>query len=178
MGKKRGGDNVLQFRRRISRSGPMSRRANTGLSTAMIVGVGLVAGGGLGLTPSNWLPSGWTGFANTTASANASPSLCVANVHDGDTIRTCTGERVRIENIDAPEMPGSPKCEDPRRNGWCDYALAERSRDELASFLADGPVTISRDGTDRYGRTLARLSVNGRDAGDHLVSTGLARVWR
>ena len=121
---------------------------------------------------------GWSGLASTNAVTYATPALCIANVHDGDTIRTCEGERVRIENIDAPEMSGSPKCEDPRRQGWCDYALAERSRDELASFLAGGPVVISRNGTDRYGRTLATLTVNGNDAGDHLVSMGLARVWR
>lgn len=143
----------------------------------MIVVVGLVVGGCLGLTISNWLQSGWAGFPDITVAADTT-TLCIANVHDGDTIRTCEGERVRIENIDAPEVSGSPKCEDPRRNGWCDYALAERSREELASFLAGGSVAISRDGTDRYGRTLARLSVNGKDAGDHLVLMGLAREWR
>jgi len=74
-------------------------------------------------------------------------SACIANVHAGDTIRTCEGERIRISNIEAPEMRGSPKC---RRGGWCDYALAEQSRDELSAFLASGTVTISRSGTDKY----------------------------
>ena len=32
---------------------------------------------------------------------------------DGDTIR-CGRERVRVANIDAPELPGSPKCQDRR----------------------------------------------------------------
>lgn len=93
----------------------------------------------------------------------AAAGLCIANVHDGDTIRTCQGERVRIANIDAPELPDSPKCTDRRRRGWCDYDLARHSRDALAMFLGSGPVTITRRGTDKYGRTLARLSVNGRD---------------
>ncbi|KHK89123.1 nuclease [Novosphingobium malaysiense] len=105
------------------------------------------------------------------------PSLCIADVHDGDTVRSCEGERIRIENIDAPEMPDSPKCTDRRRSGWCDHALARQTRDELAAFLRRGRVTISRSGTDRYGRTLARLSVDGKDAGRHLVSMGLARPW-
>lgn len=46
-------------------------------------------------------------------------------------------------------MPGSPKCEDHHFT----------------------------QGADRYGRTLATLSVNDSDAGDHLVSMGLAKVW-
>jgi micrococcal nuclease len=104
-------------------------------------------------------------------------ALCVGPVHDGDTIRTCAGERVRIANIDAPEMRGSPKCHDRRRKGWCDYPLAIRSRDTLAAFLRTGPARIERSGVDRYGRTLATISVGGRDAGDHLIAKGLARRW-
>lgn len=108
----------------------------------------------------------------------AAAALCIASVHDGDTIRTCEGERVRIANIDAPELPDSPKCVDRRRRGWCDYDLARRSRQALAAFLRSRPVQIERIGTDAYGRTLATLSVNGRDAGEYLVSLGMARPWR
>ncbi len=104
-------------------------------------------------------------------------SVCIASVHDGDSIRLCDGERVRIANIDAPEMPGSPKCQ-RGRNGWCDYRLASKSRDALESFLSGGSVMIVRQGKDAYGRTLARVTVNGRDAGQHLVRLGVARPWR
>ncbi|EHJ62846.1 hypothetical protein NSU_0358 [Novosphingobium pentaromativorans US6-1] len=91
-----------------------------------------------------------------------------------------------MENIDAPELSGSSRCSAQSRQRlagsnnppWCDFALGERSRDALADFLSRGPVTVSRNGTDRYGRTLATLSVNGRDAGRYLVSLGLARVWQ
>ena len=104
-------------------------------------------------------------------------AVCIANVHDGDSIRLCDGERIRIANIDAPEMPGSPKCE-RGRNGWCDYRLAVQSRDALQGLLASGPATINRQGQDVYGRTLARMIVNGQDAGRYLVGLGLARPWR
>lgn len=110
----------------------------------------------------------------------AAVTACV--VHDGDTVR-CGSERVRLVNIDAPELPGSPRC-DPRhlRGGlnpsWCDYDLGERSAVALSTFLARGPVAIHRQGQDRYGRTLARLTVNGHDAGAYLVAQGLARPWR
>ena len=51
------------------------------------------------------------------------------------------------------------------------------ARDALAAFLRTGPALIDRRGTDRYGRTLARLSVNGRDADQLLITRGLARGW-
>lgn len=99
------------------------------------------------------------------------------SVHDGDTIR-CDGERVRILDIDAPELASSPRCTDRRRTGWCDDALARRSRDALAEFLASGPVRIERRGKDRYGRTLAMVWVGDRGAGRHLIALGLATEWR
>lgn len=169
--------NVVQFRGQGPRTSSDLRRSRRGPSAVLLVLFGLLAGGALGLGVSYWMKAGSPGLASLGATDVAVSSLCIADVHDGDTIRTCDGERVRIENIDAPELPGSPKCEDSGRRGWCDFALAERSRNELASFLADGQVAISRHGTDRYDRTLATLSVDGRDAGDHLVSMGFAREW-
>lgn len=109
----------------------------------------------------------------------AALALCAASVvHDGDTIR-CGAERVRIANIDAPELPGSPRCDLPRpRWAWCDYALGARSRDALAQLVAGRRVTIARRGRDRYGRTLALVRVEGIDAGEWLIARGLARPWR
>jgi len=46
----------------------------------------------------------------------AAAALCLSpSVHDGDTIR-CGRERVRIANIDAPELPDSLKCQDRYRS--------------------------------------------------------------
>ncbi len=92
-------------------------------------------------------------------------------VWDGDSIRlglTSEGEAVRIFNIDAPEIEGQ-----------CAYEtnLAQRSKNRLVTLLVGQRVEIQRQGADRYGRTLAALSVNGVDAGDVLVSEGLARTW-
>lgn len=113
-------------------------------------------------------------------------ALCLAiTVHDGDSLR-CDGEKVRLANIDAPELRDSPRCS-PRQRAklvasknppWCDADLAERSRDALATFVGSGEVAIERTGADRYGRTLARISVNGVDAGEYLVGQGLARPWQ
>lgn len=108
----------------------------------------------------------------------AASTLCPSlSVHDGDTIR-CGAERVRIADIDAPELPDSPKCRDYRaRYAWCDFQMGEQARDALRGFLTSGKVTIKRQGIDRYGRTLALVRVDGVDAGKWLVSKGLARPW-
>ena len=92
-------------------------------------------------------------------------------IWDGDSLRlgmTQESEAIRIFNIDAPEIEGQ-----------CAYEsnLAQRSKHRLAELLQGQSVEVLRQGTDRYGRTLASVRVNGRDAGDILVSEGLARIW-
>jgi len=107
------------------------------------------------------------------------------SVHDGDTIR-CGVERVRIVNIDAPELNGSERCSQASRRrlagsrnpAWCDGTLGIRSRDALAALLSQGTTRIVPVGRDRYGRLLARVVVDGRDAGAYLVNIGLARRWQ
>ncbi|CAG1007315.1 MAG: thermonuclease family protein [Rhizobiaceae bacterium] len=92
-------------------------------------------------------------------------------VWDGDSIRlglTSDAEAVRIFNIDAPEIEG--QCSDETN-------LAQRSKNRLAALLAGQRVEIKHQGKDRYGRSLAAVTVNGVDAGDLLVSEGLARTW-
>lgn len=84
-------------------------------------------------------------------------------VHDGDTV-WWQGEKIRISDIDAPELAG--KCEAERRQ-----ALA--ARDRLVALLQARPVTIRRTGKDRFGRTLARFG----SLGEQLVREGLASRW-
>lgn len=116
----------------------------------------------------------------------AAAGLCIASVHDGDTIRLCDGERVRLAGIDAPEVYDSPRCSPQQRQKlagaknppWCDYAAGARSRDALQAFVLTGRVSIERIGKDQYGRTLANLYVSDRDAGDYLIGRALARPWR
>ena len=116
----------------------------------------------------------------------AAAAVCIASVHDGDTVRLCDGERIRLINIDAPEVAGSSRCSAQSRARlaaspnppWCDDEAGVASRDQLRAFLSSGTPAIERKGADGYGRTLAHLSVNGRDAGRYLISLGLARPWR
>lgn len=120
-----------------------------------------------------------------TSSLAAAPSWN-ARVHDWDSIRLCSGERVRIANIDAPELFGSERCSarkerelaETRNPARCDFDKGERAREALAAFVLSGTIRLQRVGTDHYGRTLARISAGGRDAGEYLMQRGLARRWR
>lgn len=87
-------------------------------------------------------------------------------VYDGDTF-TMNGERIRVLGIDAPEIRG--KCDYEKR-------LAIQSRDRLREILND-PFTVSRQGKDRYGRTLAHVYVDGVNVGSTLIAEGLAVPW-
>ena len=97
--------------------------------------------------------------------------ICVI---DGDTF-TVRSERIRLANIDAPEI-GHPKCDAERRLG-----LMARKR--LGVLLGSGEVEIKRGDPksgrmkDRYSRTLATVYINGKDVGEALIGEELARAW-
>jgi micrococcal nuclease len=88
-------------------------------------------------------------------------------VVDGDTFRQA-GEKIRIADIDAPEV-----------HGQCAYEiqLAARATRRLLSLLNAESYRITRTGTDRYGRTLAVITNSRGSIGDQLVREGLARTW-
>lgn len=91
---------------------------------------------------------------------------------DGDTLRD-GDERYRVENIDAPERGARAQC-------GAERALAEAARDYLAAWLNDaGVVEANPIGRrDRYGRIVARISIDGVDLGERLMARGLAQPWR
>lgn len=89
-------------------------------------------------------------------------------VVDGDTL-WLNGEKFRLLAIDTPEM-GPPKCR-------AAAPLAAPARDRLADFMDQGTIGIERNGVDKFGRTLATISIGGQDVGALLLSEGLARVY-
>jgi micrococcal nuclease len=92
-------------------------------------------------------------------------------VIDGDTIRY-GGRKIRLEDIDAPEV-FSPKCASERARG-------ERATRRLLELINAGPFELVRTGArdeDRYGRKLRTLERAGRSLGAILVAEGLARPW-
>ena len=97
----------------------------------------------------------------------ALPAYAGILVTDGDTVRD-GAEKIRLLDIDTPELRG--KCDAERR-------LAVLAMRRLEQLLSEGTAVIERHGKGRYGRTLARITVNGRDVGQVLVSEGYARRY-
>lgn len=129
-----------------------------------------------------------TVFALCTALLLAAPaSADELFITDGDTVKLVrddgTRERIRLEGIDAPEIEGAD-CPSERERGILAGAA-------LAGLLKSGEVKILRNGQDRYGRTLARITITPdpdgaaggaesgkpRDAGAAMIAAGHARPW-
>lgn len=116
--------------------------------------------GDLGMFRSGVVLAALAGAAIGIASTNPSASQAVAiddrgdpvgcRAVDGDTLR-CGAERIRLVGIDTPELPGH--CRAGRTCVEGDAAAATRS----LTRAIDGPLTVTRTGEDRYGRTLATI---------------------
>ena len=90
---------------------------------------------------------------------------CVG-VHDGDSMTllldTPDGKRqakIRLDGIDAPEL-GQP--------------YSRVSRDALAKMVFELECSIESRGSDKYGRTIGRVSVDGNDVNAAMIDSGLA----
>ena len=91
-------------------------------------------------------------------------------VVDGDTIKAPYGVTYRLMGFDAPETFRA-KCDAERELGL----IAKQRLEEL---LAISEVKVLESGKiDRYGRTLANVTANGRDVGAILIGEGLARPY-
>ena len=91
------------------------------------------------------------------------------SVYDGDTIRL-GDERIRVVGFDTPELGHRARCNKEAR-------AAKQAKQVLIGEIARGDVELHRQGTDRYGRTLARVTVNGRDVANTMIGRGLARPY-
>jgi micrococcal nuclease len=107
--------------------------------------------------------------ACSSGSEPAAGEVEVARVIDGDTLETADGERVRLVQIDAPEV-GDDEC------------YAHEATAALSDLAAPGTaVRLERDprldDTDRFGRLLRYVHANGRNVNLELVRRGAASVW-
>lgn len=115
---------------------------------------------------------GWPGSQSAQAGTSREHVDLSSDVEviDGDTF-DYEGERIRIADIDTPEVRA--RCDE-------EAELAARATDRLEELLSEGPFELeslsSRD-EDRYGRKLRVVTRDGRSIGDRLVAEGLARTW-
>jgi endonuclease YncB( thermonuclease family) len=107
--------------------------------------------------------------AGVAGEARRSESAVVASVYDGDTLSLRDGGRVRLLQIDTPEL-GSGEC----------YSRAARTA--LLRLAPIGkPVVLeidpTLDRTDRYGRILRYIKRNGVNVNLELVRRGAAAPY-
>ena len=99
-----------------------------------------------------------------TASAQSSEEFQarVIGVADGDTITVLRDKipvRIRLDGIDCPE-------------GGQDFS--QRAKTFASQMVFGKTVTVVAKDTDKYGRTVARILVDGQDLSLALVQAGLA----
>lgn len=91
----------------------------------------------------------------------------VVGIIDGDTVKVLRDGhdqvKIRIAEIDTPE----------RRQPW-----GNRAKQAMAALVHGQRIEVEPVTIDRYGRTIARLRVDGLDVGRELVATGNAWVYR
>lgn len=99
----------------------------------------------------------WLALVATTLPAAAFPAH-VARCHDGDTCTLDTGVRVRLAEIDAPEI---------------DQPYGTAARDVLCSLVCGRVVDVEPRGTS-YDRIVGLIRVNGIDTSEAMVRAGAA----
>lgn len=108
----------------------------------------------------------------------------VSWIYDGDTLKVDGVGKVRLLGIDTPEKELSTRDDAYRRDGISPHQL-RRGAKEATGFLirtAKGEIvtlTFDRDKSDRYGRTLAYVTLaDGRMLNRELLKVGWACVYR
>ena len=99
--------------------------------------------------------------------SQTSKKVVITSCYDGDTCTSSTGEKIRLACIDTPELRG--KRADP--------VPAKEARDYLRELVVGRKVTIRRITTDRYGRTVAELFLNGSNVQQQLVASAHASIY-
>ena len=96
-------------------------------------------------------------------------SVVIASCYDVGTCTTTTGERVRLDCIDSPDLVG--KRAEP--------VPARAARDHLRGLVVGKKIGIRRITEDRYGRIVAELFVGETNIQREMVATGHAEIyWR
>jgi endonuclease YncB( thermonuclease family) len=102
-------------------------------------------------------------FAHTACAVTLAGVICA--VHDGDTVTLQLGidiKKIRLAGIDAPELKQP-------------YGI--ESRDALRQDVLNQQVTVLTIKSDKYGRSVGKVLLEGEDVNLKQVSRGLAWVY-
>ena len=91
-------------------------------------------------------------------------SVKVIRVIDGDTFDTSTGERIRIYEIDAPELPKG--------------CLGEDAKTRLQDLILNKNVGIEKITKDNFGRTVALVYLDKMSINEIMVEEGMAYYYK
>ena len=101
------------------------------------------------------------------ALGQTSKQVVITSCYDGDTCTSSTGEKIRLACIDTPELRGK----------HADPVPAKEARDYLRELVVGRKAAIRRITTDRFGRTVAELFVDGSNVQQELVASGHASIY-
>jgi micrococcal nuclease len=98
----------------------------------------------------------------------------ILRVVDGDTVTLMCAEEglesARLLGFDTPEKY-SPKCA-------AEFIAAEKATWALRTLIQKaGRLALTHEGTDRYGRSLVRLTLDGQDVARLMIRAGHARAY-
>ena len=150
---------VVKIKRSRRRDRQQVRRKANGTRLAFAAaGVGIGVAGGLFLI----------GAARDVTLSGPDFVCGAVRVIDGDTF-DCDDIRIRMQGIDAPEMPGH--C---RRGRDCTPGDPYASDANLRRLIQSGEVQCRKTDTDRYGRTVARCHAGEVDLSCKQIEGGFA----
>ncbi len=120
----------------------------------------------------------WFAMQPAAASAAAEAAAPKLTVYwsDGDSGRLSDGTKFRLHGIDAPEtgsmkQSGGAKCEHERVLGF-------EAKEAALELTRGRDVTVAEvRNTDRYGRSVVRLELGGKDVASLLVAGGTHKSW-
>ena len=106
------------------------------------------------------------------ALADGGPAYRIARVVDGDTVDLTNGKRVRLVQIDTPEVYGGYECYGPAASATAKRLLPAGTQVRLLLEPASDPV-------DRYGRLLRYVvrAGDGLNVNLRFVAVGAAAPW-
>lgn len=101
----------------------------------------------------------------------ASKTSLVVEVFDGDTILLDDGRKIRLIGVDAPEVQSPYSVQEP---------FGHESKDYLSSLILNKKVMIALGDPpkDKYGRTLAYVSLGDVLVNGRIIRDGWARSYR